>query len=339
VTIFRALSPSLRGSLLIVTGATFAGVLGPLARLLYDAGMTPFGFVVWRGIVAGTALWLLVAWRRRGSPRGTRRGLGNVPGRERLALVLFITSNIILNTSLFVAFERIPIAIALLTFYTYPVLLAVYGRVTGTERLGAVKIGALALALVGMVLVVTASFDPSGVGLDPLGLALGFVSSVAAAAWVGFGRACPSVPAEQAMGLALAGTVGVVGLLAIVAGPPTAITFPFDNPGVWPTILLTGILSGAASALLFTMGLRLISRVRAGVLGLIEPIVGTIAAAIVLGELLEPVQLLGGAFVLGAALLIQRAAEAPPTSPSGATDANRNAAPEERDVPSTAGAA
>ena len=30
-------------------------VIGPLARELYDQGMTPFAFVVWRGIVAGTA--------------------------------------------------------------------------------------------------------------------------------------------------------------------------------------------------------------------------------------------------------------------------------------------
>ncbi len=316
MTALRALSPGVRGSLLIVAGATFAGILGPLAGLLYDQGMTPFAFVAWRGFIAGAALWLLVAWRRRRDRADRSLALRHLPRRERLALLAFVMSNVVLNTSLFVAFDRIPIAVALLTFYTYPVLLAVYGRLSGSEDLGAAKVAALAIALTGMVLVVTATFDPSsGLNLDPLGLALGAVASVSAAAWVGFGRACRSVPAEQAMGIALATTVVVIGAVTLVTGPAGAIAFPLDHPGTWPTILVSGLLSGAGSALLFTLGMRLVSRVRAGILGLVEPIVGTAAAALVLGQVLAPIQLLGGAMVLGAAVLIQRDSE---TSPAAA---------------------
>ena len=108
------------------------------------------------------------------------------------------------------------------------------------------------------------------------------------------------------MGLALATTVVVIGSLAVVAGPAQALRFPLDHAGVWPIILLSGVLSGAGAAFLFTMGIRLIGRVRAGVLGLIEPIVGTVAAAILLSQVLTPIQLLGGGLVLGAAVLIQR---------------------------------
>jgi drug/metabolite transporter (DMT)-like permease len=309
MTSLRSLSPTLGGSLLIVLGATFAGIIGPLARELYDQGMTPFAFVVWRGIVAGAALWLLVAWRRRRDRAANGLVFGRLPQRERLALIGFITANVVLNTALFVAFDRIPIAIALLTFYLYPVLLALYGRVSGTESLGLIKVGSLVLALAGLALVVTGNVDASGRGLDPLGLALGFLSSVVAAAWVGFGRACPSVPAEQAMGLALTTTVVVVGFVAVVSGPIEAIQFPMDHLGVWPTIIVSGVISGAGAAFLFTLGIRLISRVRAGILGLIEPIVGTAAAAALLGQSLTPVQLFGGALVLGAAVLIQRDAE------------------------------
>jgi drug/metabolite transporter (DMT)-like permease len=310
----HGLSPTMRGSLLIVSGATFAGILGPLARLQYDAGITPFAFVVWRGLVAGAALWLLVAWRRGRDPDRNGLVLPRLPRRQRLALLGFIASNVVLNTSLFVAFDRIPIAVALLTFYTYPVLLALYGRISGTEGLGPIKVAALVLALGGMALVVTANFDPSGLGLDPLGLALGFVSSIAATAWIGFGRACPSVPAEQAMGLALATTVIVVGLVAAIGGPGGALRFPLEHAEAWPTIIVSGLLSGAAAAFLFTMGIRLISRVRAGILGLIEPIVGTAAAAVLLGQVLAPIQILGGALVLGAAVLIQREAEEVPAT-------------------------
>ncbi len=306
----RALSPGVRGSLYIVIGSVFAGILGPLAGTLYDQGMTPFSFVVWRGIVAGAALWLLVLWRRRRDRRSRVLDLGRLPRRQRLALLGFIASNIVLNTALFIAFDRIPIAIALLTFYMYPVLLALFGRISGSEALGPIKVVALAIAVTGMVLVVTA--NPEGgstTGLDPLGLGLGFLSAFVAAAWIYFGRECRDVPAEQAMGVALTVTVLAVGLIAVLAGPASVLAFPFEHPGTWPTILVSGVLSGAGAAVLFTLGVRLISRTRAGILGLIEPIVGTVAAAALLSQVLAPLQLLGGALVLCAAVLIQRDVE------------------------------
>jgi drug/metabolite transporter (DMT)-like permease len=307
----QPLHPQLLGSLLIVTGGTFAGVLGPLARLLYDAGMTPFAFVVWRGLVAGAILWLIVLVRRRTS-RTYGIVFGRLPRRERLALIAFVVTNILLNTSLFIAFDRVPIAIALLTFYSYPALLAVYGRVTGTESLTVAKVSALGIALLGLGLVVSAQFDPSSdLVLDPLGFAMALVASVTAAAWVGFGRACPSVPAEQAMGLALTSTVVVVGTSILIAGPLDSLLHPIGRPESLLLIAFTGLISGAGAAVLFTMGIRLISRVRAGVLGLVEPIVGVITAGIVLGELLTPIQLIGGALVLAAAVLIQRASDDP----------------------------
>ena len=294
--------------------------------------MTPFAFVVWRGIIAGGALWLLVFLRRRRNRARKGMALASLPRRERIALVAFVTSNVVLNTSLFVAFDRIPIAIALLTFYTYPVLLALYGRLSGTERLGPFKIAALVLSLVGLVLVVSVSLDPSsGLGLDPLGLALGCVASVAAASWVGFGRACPSVPAEQAMGFALGGTVLVVGAMAVVSGPAVALVFPLQHADVWPTILVSGLLSGAGSALLFTMGIRLISRVRAGILGLVEPVMGTVAAAVLLNQVLAPIQLLGGALVLAAAVLIQRD---PDRMAAAAGDARASDVADDNELPS-----
>jgi len=121
------------------------------------------------------------------------------------------------------------------------------------------------------------------------------------------------------MGLALGATVIAVGLLAIVIGPIDALRLPLERLDLWPIIIVTGVVSGAAAALLFTMGIRLIGRVRAGILGLIEPIVGIAAAALLLGEVLAPIQLLGGGLVLGAAVLIQRATDEPPPAPARLT--------------------
>ena len=340
MTAFRALSPTMRGSLLIVVGAIFAGIIGPLAAILYDQGMTPFSFVVWRGIVAGGALWLLVLWRRRRDPGTYRLVYRRLPRREKLALAGFVASNIVLNTSLFVAFDLIPIAIALLTFYTYPVLLALYGRISGTESLGPVKIASLGLALAGLLLVVTANFDPHGRGPGPtrpgarfrVGVRRGGVDRLRSSLPVGPARAGDGAGIDDDRALRS-------GSWPFSPGPVAALQFPFDHPDVWPTILVSGIISGAGAAFLFTMGIRLIGRVRAGILGLIEPIVGTVAAAVVLGQVLTPVQLLGGALVLGAAVLIQRDSEEAAAAAGDSGGAGRPRADDSLDLPQVRAAA
>ena len=308
-----AARPELLGALLIVGGTTLAALVGPIAKILYDEGMTAFAFAVWRGIVAGAALWALVLWRRRRDPVANPIVFGRLSRRERGYLLAFCISNIVLNTSLFVAFERIPVAVALLCMYMFPVILAVYGRVSGTEPLSGLKAAALVLATAGMAMVVLAGFDPSSdVKLDPLGVGLALLAAVSAAAWVGFGRECRSVPAEQAMGLALVLTVVSIGVLAVVIGPAGQLVFPAQHPDLLPIVFFAGIASGAIAATLVTMGIRRTTRVRAGILGLTEPIVGVSAAAIIVGEVLAPIQLVGGALVLAGAVLSQRITDAPP---------------------------
>jgi drug/metabolite transporter (DMT)-like permease len=307
-----AARPELLGALLIVGGTTLAALVGPIAKILYDEGMTAFTFAVWRGVVAGSALWLIVWLRRRRDPIANPIVFGRLSPRERGFLLAFCAANIVLNTSLFVAFERIPVAVALLCMYLFPVILAVYGRASGTEALGGSKAAALILATAGMAMVVLAGFDPSnGLSLDPLGLGLALLSAVAAAAWVGFARECRSVPAEQAMGLALTFTVVAIGVLAVVVGPASQLVFPPQHPDLLPYVLFAGIVSGAIAPTLVTKGIRRTTRVRAGILGLTEPIVAVAAAAVLIGEVLAPIQLVGGALVLAGALLSQRAPEAP----------------------------
>ena len=311
VTPLRSLSPAARGSLLVLVATGVSGMIGPILSLLYETGFNPLAFAVWRGIIGGGALWILILRRRRRDPVGHGIVFGRVSGRERLALAGFVVCNITLNTAVFVAITRIPIAVALLTFNTYPVLLALYGRLTGSERIGPIKILALILGLVGLALVLTASGDPGAEPLDPFGMALAVLASVTGAAWVVFSKMISRVPAEQSMGAALTSTIFVIGGVMLVTGQIDAVAFPVSHPASWLPIVTLCLLSGTMAAVFFTKGVQLISRVRTGVLGLTEPIVATVAAAVILGQVLAPIQLLGGALVLAAAILIQREQEGP----------------------------
>ena len=61
--------PMLAGSLVIVVAASGFGILGPLARFGYDAGLDPLSFVAWRAIFALLVIAVVVAvLDRRGRP-------------------------------------------------------------------------------------------------------------------------------------------------------------------------------------------------------------------------------------------------------------------------------
>ena len=72
----------------------------------------------------------------------------------------------------------------------------------------------------------------------------------------------------------------------------------------------TGVAAAAIPSLGFLTGIRLIGGTRAGILMLFEPVVGVALAAWLLSERLAPIQLLGAAMILGAAVLLQRASRA-----------------------------
>jgi drug/metabolite transporter (DMT)-like permease len=70
-------------------------------------------------------------------------------------------------------------------------------------------------------------------------------------------------------------------------------------------------------SVLFLAGLRAIGGTRAGILMLFEPLVGVTLAAILLGEALAPLQAVGGAAILVAALLVQRGSPGEAIEPAG----------------------
>jgi drug/metabolite transporter (DMT)-like permease len=85
---------------------------------------------------------------------------------------------------------------------------------------------------------------------------------------------------------------------------------------VLPLLLFTGIFAAAIPSLGFLAGIRSIGGTRAGILMLFEPVVGVALAAWLLGEVLAPIQVIGAAAILGAAVVLERGARVEPGSGS-----------------------
>lgn len=301
--------PPVAGFAIVLVAASMFGTLGPLSRFAYDAGMEPLPLVAWRAAIGFLATAAFVAWRiSTGAERRTR--LRDLDRAARLTLAVAALMAFTLNLALFIAFDLITVALALLGFYTYPVMVAAANVALGRETLDRPRVIALALAIAGMVAVLASQLDPSsGIRFDAIGFGLALGAAASQTVFVVISkRGYRQVPASQAMGFVLATMVVSSLVIAVATGAGAALAYPIGHPSVLPLLAFTGLFAAAIPSILFLTGIRRIGGTRAGILMLFEPLVGVALAAWLLGERLAPIQIVGGLAILGAALILQRSA-------------------------------
>ena len=268
--------------------------------------MEPLGFVTWRSTIGGIVLAVYLAIQlARGAERWvpfrsmSRRTLASLAGAA--------ISGVVLNLAMFVAFGRVTIALALLTFYTYPVMVAVVDAVVRREPPDRPTLGALGLGVAGAILVVAGGLGSSGeVRIDLLGLALAFVAACSQVVFIAVSRTgYQAVPTLQAMTSILLADAVAFAAIAIAVGQIAQLGGPLVHPAVWGLLLVAGVPGAGVASALFLTGVRMIGGTRTGILALFEPVVGVVLAAVLLAEAIGPLQVAGGVLVLGAAILLQ----------------------------------
>ena len=299
------------------------GTLGPLARFASDAGFTAVSFAFWRSASSVVALGALLA---------LGVVLGRVPYTRPSAISrlewgqLAVMGAFVAGTtvSLFFAFERTTIATALIVFYTFPLFVAIAAVPLFGEYLGPRKLAAIALASVGLVLLLAAPDGSAESGLDLFGVGLALVASLCQTgfALVGAGGFRSVPPLQSAAVLRLFSfSIYLVLLvpLLIALGQGATITDPLDSGEAWALILTAGIIGAAIPAVLIIAGYRRVGPTRGAVLMLVEPVTGALLAALLLAERPTLLQLGGGLLVLIGAALVQLAPvsrPAPETQPA-----------------------
>ncbi len=233
--------------------------------------------------------------------------------RDRLALLFAAVCGAVLNIAMFAAFSTTTIAVALICFYSYPAIVTVTAARLYHERLGPLRIGALALSCVGLVLVVLVPvFGSDSVVVNPVGVGLALLAALCQAAFILVaGRGFPPMPALHVSTWVVLAAALLAAPLAVLVGDTAALSVPLSNAGVWPVLLAGGVAAAAVSTFAFITGIDLIGPSRAAIMMTVEPLVGVTLAALLLGEQTVPVQLLGGAAVIVAAVVLQVAPRAP----------------------------
>jgi drug/metabolite transporter (DMT)-like permease len=310
------LNKVLIGTGLVAMAAALFGMLATIARGAAAAGIDALPFVAWRAGIA--VLTLLFA----GAIVGRFRQQPMVPDfrvlkpDRRVALLLAGLCGALLNIAIFAAFLRVPIAVAMICFYTFPAIVTIFAVPLYGERLGVLRLSALGLSLIGLILVLLPSLvGAGGLTFDFIGVFLALFAAVCQAVFVLIaGRGFAPLTSVGVSVYVILTAVVISVPLAMLMGDTAGLVGPFQSPVAWPWILVGGILCAAVPTTAFIAGIGLIGPSRAAILMTIEPLVAVTLAALVLNEQPSPVQLVGGACVLVAAAVLQvapRTAEIP----------------------------
>ena len=275
------------GLLLCLLSAAGFGAMPIFGRQAFAAGVELTPMLSLRFLLAAAMLWTLIALRRR--PLGSLRGVA-------LGGLLGLCGYSVQAGLYFGSIQRIDVSLASLILYSYPALVTVAAFALGRERVTRRKLAALALASSGVVLVVG-----GGAGaIDWIGAAMAFGCAIF---YTGFilasDRVAGSVsPLAFAASVATGAAVGFT-VVALLSGGIQA----SEEAVMW--VALIASVSTVMPIVLFMAGLARVGASTASIASTVEPVFTVALAWIVLGELLGPVQLAGGALVLSAVVLLQ----------------------------------
>jgi drug/metabolite transporter (DMT)-like permease len=269
------------GVAVALASAAGYAVANTSANVAYQGGSNAMTVAAARFLVPALALFV---WLRLG-------GISLVlPRRDTLLAVLlgFVTA---LYTWAFLrSFNALPFALAVLTFYVFPLIAAVAVAVLGWERFAWRTGGAIVLALLGLALALDirgGNLDAAGIGLASLG-ALGLaLVIVVSSRMFGAGDARP---------ITFYMAAGASALLLILCAVSGEFALPQTVSG-WIGYTASSIIYGFAM-ISFFIAVSMIGPVRTSLLSYADAVISAGLGVIVLGQALTLIQVAGIALVI-----------------------------------------
>ena len=272
------------GYALVAMAALLWGLIGPLTKLAVAAGMSPVEAAFWRAMMG----WVLYAAHAVAIGRiGVRRkDVGWVVGFGVVCVFGLFASYV-------VAVDQGGAALAAVLLYTAPAWVAVLAWKILHEPMTPVKIGAVALTLLGVAGV---SLGGSlGGQIHALGILMGLLSGITYALYYIFGKVF--------LGRYATPTIFLYGLPVGAACMVPFIHFGPHPARAWLLCAATAICTTYGAYTLYYAGLKRIEASKAAVIATLEPVVAAILAFSLFGERFTALGYVGAALILFAVLM------------------------------------
>ncbi len=283
----------------IVSAACF-GTLAVLTPLAYRAGAEPLPLLTWRFAIAAVLLGVVATVRDRRALFVPRADIG------RYAL-LALTGYGAASVCFFYALTYADASIVAVLLYAYPALVTVSGWLFLGERATWQQGLAVLITFIGCALVVGVGSGEihaewQGIALG-LGAAVGYtLFNLLSHRWLpGRGRlTMMTYTFGIAVLLPAVGTIATAGVASLSTADWTAWT--------WTLLIAIVLVPTFAAVLLYLGGIQGLGPSQAAVVSTFEPLFTIALAAVVLGERLSPLQLVGAGLVLAGVVASELAA-------------------------------
>ena len=277
------------GRLLGLLAAIVLGLNTTFARLAYDAGSNPLTVLGIRYLACTLCIGIAVISLGRSYviPKGRRLST------LRVSAIWFLGPTCYLSSVVF-----IPVGLAALLFYTFPLIVAAISHFQEEGRLGPLRLGAFLLAFTGLVI----ALSPSLSVLDWRGITLAFFAAFTTAVTFILSRRLVTELGVFTFTMYIsAGSVVLIAGLIFMVGD---IAFPQNTIG-WTGLSGAGLGFVVGILAIFT-AIKLVGSPATAMLLNLEPLISILAAAMMLGERLTILQFAGAIMVVAALILSTR---------------------------------
>jgi drug/metabolite transporter (DMT)-like permease len=291
----KAISGTAFATLLLI--ALMMGANHVAARIAFNHGVDVATAVVFRSGV--TALVIVVLLRLQNAR------IAFTAQHKRMLPVIGLLIGV-QSLCLYSAVARLPVALALLAFNTYPIWTAVWSRVVYRQRPERAMLIAMPIILAGLALALDVFGAASGLGAAGqwARIGAGVAFALSAAGTFGLALVITQHEAGDVDGrVRTATTMSIAGLVALTTvGIQGGFHFP-DALAGWGGLAALTFLYGTAFTIMFTVLPKL------GVVGNsaimnVEPVFALVLAWLILGQAIAPVQVAGALVVVGTVMVL-----------------------------------
>ncbi len=272
----------------LVSAVNFA-VANTLAGVAYKGGSDPLTLNATRFVIPTFLVFFMLKFA--GKPV-LMKGKANWAGIT-LGLVTAIYSFALLQ-----AIELLPVSVAILLFYLFPILTAFFLAFLGWGRLTPTMVIGAFIAFSGLALALAVQFNE----LDKIGMVFGLVSAV------GFAIVCTLSNRIMRGQDSRQGTFYISGTATLVMAVASISVGEFNLPVTaagWTGFMASHILY-AAAMIGFFISVSMVGAAATTFFSNLEPIVVVGAGYILLGQLITPWQMAGVTIVVGALIYASR---------------------------------
>ena len=295
MTSTRALSRTAFATLLLI--ALMMGANHVAARIAFNHGVDVATAVVFRSLVTALVIMAILGLQR--------IRVSFTPRHQRMLPLIGLLIGI-QSLCLYSSVARLPVALALLAFNTYPIWTALWAWLIYRRRPERALLVAMPVILLGLALALDVFGAASGLGASGQWARIGAGVAFALAAAGTFGLALVLTQHEAADvdgRVRTATTMTMAGLVALAAvASQGGFHLPQAPAGWWGLATLT-FLYGTAFTIMFTVLPKL------GVVGNVaimnvEPVFALVLAWLILGQAIAPVQVAGALLVVGVVMAL-----------------------------------